>query len=811
MPAASAAVKVPLDAGAAQQAGSDSLFALWHALLWRYTGQAEIAVGFVEHDGVRTSVVNFDAGISFKQVAAQARAARDAAEEFPVGAVSMAAGFSAMSDSAGMDGFRLLLRIPETEPGAAELWYDPARMSADAVERLARGYAAMLSGLAGNPDAAVDSLPALGPEDLEEVTQAFNRSAAPYPARCVHELFEEQVRRTPENLALRFHEQTFTYQQLNARANRLAHALIARGAGPNVPVALFVERSAEMIVGLLAIMKAGGCYVPLVHDDPAARISHLLGETRPPALLTSAALAPRLPDYAGAIVLFEDPLEAEPETDPGPNAKPSDLCCIIYTSGSTGAPKGVAARHSNLANYIQFIRARLDLAHQSEPWHFATVSTISAILGNTGVFGALMSGGCLHVIDYETAMAPNLFADYFEKHPIDVMKIAPSQMSALLAGSGGRSVLPSKYIVIGGEMFTWELLEQIRAHGSCQAMNHYGPTETMGCCTFVVGESEFEGWRPDSVPLGRPMANQQLYILDSHLRPVPIGAPGELCMSGAGLTEGYFNQPQQTAERFVQHPFSTEPGARIYRTGDRARFLPGGFIEFLGRIDHQVKIRGFRVEPAEVEAVLKKYPDVRQAVVVPEDGPSGEKILAAYVVAAEGTQHASLREFLRDELPEYMVPSRLLTLAVLPLNRNGKLDLPALAALSDPEQKIERPVDVPRSAAEEQVLAIWVEVLKQPRIGIHDDFFDLGGHSLLAMQILARVRNTFGVQIPLFGFFESPTVADLTAKVAELVPEGAPNGDADMESLLKKLEGMSEEEAEALLAAELKTDPNAAD
>jgi amino acid adenylation domain-containing protein len=638
-----------------------------------------------------------------------------------------------------------------------------------------------------------------GAEDYELVVNRFNQSAAPYPEHlCVHELFEAQVRRTPERIALRFQDQTFTYRELNARANQLAHALRRHGVAPNVPVPLFVERSAEMILGMLAILKAGGCFVPVAHDDPQARVAHLLGELQAPALLTTRALHPRLPEYAGKVVLFDDPHDAEPKDDPENRTRSCDLVCVIYTSGSTGVPKGAAAQHRNLANYIHFICRRLELSQHPEGWHFATVSTIGAILGNTCVFASLMSGGCLHVIGREVGLTPSLFADYVAKHPIDVIKITPSQLGALLAGAEGRPVLPRKYVVVGGEKFTWELVQQIRAGGGCKIMNHYGPTETMGCCTFVLDGHDFGGRKPATVPLGRPMSNQQLYIVDRHLRPVPVGVAGELCMSGAGLTEGYFHQPRQTAEKFVPNPFADRPGARLYRTGDLARFLPDGNIEFLGRIDHQVKIRGFRVEPAEVEAAVKALPRVKEAVVVPEDGKAGEKILAAYVVPASRFDAGELRALLREQLPDYMVPSRVVMLEALPLNRNAKVDLPALAALEEDEDQAACQFVAPRTPEEEQIAAIWREVLQKDRIGVHDDFFNLGGHSLAAVQILSHVRDKFRVQFPILSFLEAPTIADMAARIDQcpLVETEA----EEMEKLLRELEAMSGEEAQLLAA-----------
>ncbi|MDP9160731.1 MAG: non-ribosomal peptide synthetase [Acidobacteriota bacterium] len=650
----------------------------------------------------------------------------------------------------------------------------------------------------------------LSKAEYEQIVVQFNQSAVPYPKHlCVHELFEEQVSRTPQRTALRFNDQTFTYEELNARSNQMAHYLRKHGVGPNVPVALFVERSAEMIIGMLAIMKAGGCYVPLLHDDPRPRLSHLLAEIQSPALLTTRKLKSHLPEYAGEIVLFDDSFHGEPSSNPDKRTKSTDLVCVIYTSGSTGMPKGVAARHSNLANYIHFICHRLELSQYPEGWHFATVSTIGAILGNTSVFGSLMSGGCLHVIDYETGMTANLFADYVAKYPIDAMKITPSQLGLLLSGSGGRPCLPLKYVVVGGEKFTWDLVQQIRDNGSCKIMNHYGPTETMGCCTFVLDGHDFGESKPASVPLGRPMSNQQLYILDQHLQPVPIGVPGELCMSGAGLTNGYFNQPQQTAEKFVPNPFSAGSDARLYRTGDLARYLPDGNIEFLGRIDQQVKIRGFRVELVDVETAIKSLSKVQEAVVLSEESQAGEKILAAYVVPASTLDSGELRSLLRQQVPDYMIPSRVVILQTLPLNRNGKVDLTALALLRESVDSPKSEFVSPRTPVEELLARIWGEVLQKEGIGAHDNFFELGGHSLLAMQVLSRIRNEFHVQFPLLSFLEAPTLADMASKISEC--PAIETEEEEIERLLLELDGLSDEEAERLASDEAKNDKGVTD
>ena len=800
-----------------------ALLAVWQILLWRFTDKTDVTVGWIglkrtqdqagrEQSPLTEAIsvnMHFSSDLRIadvvqqvhnaianaKNIQSQLQAA--SAGQHSIGFLSEELSGNSNLRSSYARQFQVSLCVQtDLRAWEVELLYDTACFTCDTAERIARTYATMLSGAVADPNCYAEALPMLSAVDYDQVVNQLNQSATAFPDVCVHELFEEQAKRTPGRIALQFQEQTFSYAQLNTLANQFAHRLRRHGVGPNVPVALFVERSAEMIIGMLAIMKAGGAYVPLLHDDPQHRIAHLLAEIQAPALLTTRELRPRLPDYSGKIVLFDEPLDAELKTNPEINTKPSDLVCVIYTSGSTGVPKGVAARHSNLANYAQFICRRLELSQQPEGWHFATVSTIGAILGNTSVFASLMSGGCLHVISYEMGITPKLFADYVAKYPIDVIKITPSQLSGLLAGAEGRPILPRKYVVVGGEKFTWDLVRQIRQNGSCKIMNHFGPTETMGCCTFVLDGHDFCGSNPATVPLGRPMSNQQLYIVDRYLRPIPIGVPGELCMSGAGLTDGYFNQPQQTAEKFVANPFSAEPEARLYRTGDLARFLPDGNIEFLGRIDHQVKIRGFRVEPAEVEAAIKGLSNVKDAVVVPEDNQSGEKVLAAYVVPVSALSTSELRSFLRQELPDYMIPSRIVMVDVLPLNRNGKVDLPALATLRENEEHNEADFVGPRTPAEELLSRIWTEVLKKERIGVHDNFFELGGHSLLAMQIISHIRNEFHVQFPLFSFLEAPTIAAMAERIGDCVP--AETEKEEMEKLLLELESISDEEARRL-------------
>lgn len=821
---------------------SDFMLACWQAFLWRLTGQPEVIVGHVSdgrsHEELNSAMgvfarvlpvyANFGNELTVAEAIQQTEQVRSTAgvhqdyfnledpDSIPVGfsveekpTRQSAAGvtFSVLEQRSRTNGFQVELRcVVEASQWQVELVFDPARLTRDAVETLGRRFAALLTGAVAKPNSAVSSLPIMDAKEQRQVVSAFNQTKADYPhGKCIQELFEQQAARYPNRPALRCGEQEFSYAQLNSRSNQLAYFLRKNGVIANTPVGLCVERSAEMIIGLLGILKAGGCYVPLVPDNPKARLAHQLNETAAPVVLTQQKLLEQLPEFAGKTVCLDRDLalfQHEPRVNPPNVNSPEDLVYVIYTSGSTGVPKGVAVRHRNLVNYSHFIRRRLQLEHATQGLHCATVSTISADLGNTCIFPALISGGCVHVIPYEVAMAANLFAAYTTKHPIDVLKITPSHLSTLLNAPEGKATLPRKHLILGGEASSWHLIERVRQAGKCAILNHYGPTEaTVGCCTYAVAENDVKAWSPATVPIGRPIANDEVYILDRNLQPVPVGVAGELCIGGAGLAKGYLGQPEQTAERFIAHPFSTDPTERLYRTGDLARFLPDGNIEFLGRIDHQVKIRGFRVEPAEIEAALRKHPAIRQTVIVPYDDQSGEKRLAAYTVSSQVLSAEELRRFLSDQLPEYMVPSAFLRIEALPLTANGKVDLKALPSPEQQPGPAEREFVNPRNPDEEKLVGIWKEVLKLDQVSVTDNFFDLGGHSLLATQIISRIRNRFRVQMPLHSFLESPTVAGLAEKIAHCPP--AESEEEEMARLLQELEGVSDEEAERLLSAEL--------
>jgi acyl-coenzyme A synthetase/AMP-(fatty) acid ligase len=467
----------------------------------------------------------------------------------------------------------------------------------------------------------------------------------------------------------------------------------------------------------------------------------------------------------------------------------------MYTSGSTGQPKGVAVEHRQLCNYLHAIVAGLELPTDAS---YAVVSTFAADLGHSVVFPSLCQGGCLHLVSQERAFGPEALAEYFRRHPIDCLKIVPSHLAALLVSLHPESLLPRQRLILGGEACGWALIETLQTLApECRIFNHYGPTEaTVGAMTYQVEHGHTRS-RTVQLPLGSPLANTQVYILDTNLQPVPIGVPGELCIGGAGLARGYLHDRTQTAVKFMPHPFHDTPGARLYRTGDRARFLPDGRIDFLGRFDHQVKLRGFRIELGEVEAALSQHSGVREAVVIArQDGP-GDAQLVAYIVPDQRQVPTvqELRHSLQEKLPDYMLPAAFVFLKALPLTANGKADRGALPA---PGQSASRPPGVPPRTAVEEILAgIWSEVLGLQQVGVHDNFFELGGHSLLGIQVLSRVRHAFRVELPPRDLFEAPTVAGLAE--ALLKHEAKPGQTAAIARLRQDIEKRSTDEIRALL------------
>ncbi|NCQ89332.1 MAG: amino acid adenylation domain-containing protein [Microcystis aeruginosa LG13-03] len=672
----------------------------------------------------------------------------------------------------------LSLMVREAKGEIEPCWqYNTDLFEAATIERMVKHFVRLLNSIVLNPQQPISQLLMLTEVEQQQLLFEWNNTQADYPLdKCIHQLFEEQVERTPDNIAVVFEDQQLNYRELNARANQLAHYLQKLGVGPDVLVGICVERSLEMIVGLLGILKAGGGYVPLEPAYPQERLDFMLGESQAQVLLTQSSLAARFTHHDIPVVYLDSDWQkiAEfEEENPKNTTTAKNLIYTIFTSGSTGKAKGVAIEHRQLLNYLNGIRERC----LSKPGgQFALVSTFAADLGNTVIFPSLINGGCLHILSEARTTDSNAFLEYCQQHPFDYLKIVPSHLAALLSAAQLETRLPWQKLILGGETTTWNLAEKVLIHApQCQIFNHYGPTEaTVGVLTFAMDSQSISPSQRDSstqnVPLGRPLANTQIYLLDQNLQPVPIGVQGELYIAGASLARGYLNRPELTNEKFISHPFHQTTESRLYKTGDLARYLPDGNIEYLGRIDNQVKIRGFRIELGEIEAVLSQHNYVETTCVTAREDSPGIKRLVAYIVPPKNVTPSTneLRQFLKARLPDYMIPSAFVTLETLPLTPNGKLDHRAL-----PEPNLRGEIELnfvaPRNLEEEILATIWSQVLRVEPVGIYDNFFELGGDSILTIQIITRARKA-GLELTPKQLFTHQSIAEL-ATVATRVTE----------------------------------------
>ncbi|HEX5127572.1 MAG TPA: amino acid adenylation domain-containing protein, partial [Rhodocyclaceae bacterium] len=649
----------------------------------------------------------------------------------------------------------------------AKLIYNGSVFDGDTSRRMAEQLAALLACAVEDPDRRVNALDMLGNDSNAFAARITN--AADYPAQtCMHRLFETQASTTPDALAVRCGNITMTYAELNAGANRLAAVLRQRRVGAEICVGVLLERSVDMLIAVLGVLKAGGAYVPLSLDSPHERLALQLAEIEAPVVVTQEKLLDRFSAFSvDTFCLDRDRDELLGATDeiPPADVSPDNLVYVIYTSGSTGHPKGVSVTHRNLVNYSHDMCRQIGARHGLQ---WATVSTLAADLGNTAIFPSLISGGCLHILEQQATVDSGRFIEYLSTHPIDVLKIVPSHLAALLPPDADATWLPRETLVLGGEALSMDMARRLRVWSNDIALiNHYGPTETtVGTLTFRMPMAYEAGSRVATIPIGRPIANAEVCVVDERFEIVPVGVPGELCVGGVGVARGYLNQPAATAERFVPDPFGSE-GSRLYRTGDLVRQLADGTIEFLGRIDQQVKIRGFRIEPGEIETVLKFHTHIRDAVVLAREDNPGDKRLVAYVVADKTRFDAGeLRIALQAHLPEYMSPMVFVRLDHLPLTANGKVDRKRLP-VPDVAATLQTTYVAPRTPTEEILVGTWSSILKLDRLGIHDNFFEVGGHSLFATQVISRVRQIFAIELPLRVLFEEPTIAGLASCVEQ--------------------------------------------
>ncbi|MFY0565971.1 non-ribosomal peptide synthase/polyketide synthase [Archangium lansingense] len=676
--------------------------------------------------------------------------------------------------------FDLTLSINETEQGLSCMCdYSTDLFDTSTMARLLEHLQVLLEAAVTNPDLRLTSLALLTASERQQVLVDWNGTRTEHEDTCAHQLIEAQVQRTPDAIAVRFGEQSLTYRQLDERANQLAWHLRSLGVGPEVLVGLCVERSADLVVAILAILKAGGAWLPLDPTYPTERLAFMLRDARPPVLLAQEHLADELPVQNELLVCLDsewDAIATQPVQTPDVRVRPENLAYVIYTSGSTGRPKGTLLQHRGLCNTARRTIDAMRLRPGSRVLQFASIGFDASVWE---MLPTLMAGGQLHLAPREELMPGAPLHQLLQQRAITAATLTPSVLAQL--EPQGLETLET--LTSAGEACTSELVARWKP--GRRFINAYGPTETTICATL---DTEVEERR---VTIGRPFDNVQAYVLDARLQPMPVGVPGELCIGGAGLARGYLGRPELTAERFIPNPFASQPGERLYRTGDKVRWLADGNLEYLGRIDFQVKLRGFRIELGEVESVLASHPSVREAVVVlREDGADGKK-LVAYVVPGEGdtAEVGILRAFAGEKLPEYMVPSAFVVLQALPLTPSGKVDRGALPAPTLEDRRQRKPYTAPRNPTEELLTQLWAQVLSLPQVGIHDNFFDLGGDSLLCVRLVAQAAQA-GLALQVKQLFQHQTVAELAPVVGTIAPrpevsqeEGAPRGDEELPML----------------------------
>jgi amino acid adenylation domain-containing protein len=797
-----------------------TLLAAFKVLLYRYTGQHDIVVGSpiagrtpVDTEGligffVNTLVLRTEVSgdpsfrellgrvretalgaydrrdLPFEKLVAELRPERDLSrtplfqvlfnlENLPETALGTESlGIGGFEFDSGVSQFDLGFELQEREGGlSCYVGYKTDLYDAGTISRMLGHYESLLESIVADPDSHISSLRLLTEDERHRVLVAWNDTAVDFPQDlCIHQLFEAQVERTAEAVAVILEGRKLIYRELNARANQLAHYLRRQGVGPNVLVGICVERSLEMVAGILGILKAGGAYVPLDPDYPWARQDHMLRDSQVALLITQERLVSRLPGYSGDVVCLDLdrwPFGEEDAANPEAISEPQDLAYSIYTSGSTGKPKGVLVAHRGAVNYLTFLVRAFHLDETDTVLQLPSMSFDASV---RDIFGPLIVGARAVYVTNAEARSPTDLVSKIRHHKVTaLLSLVPPMLRAIVDVSLARDFRCDslRLMLVSGESLLWAERERARlALGETVRMvNQYGPTE----CTLTSTTYPIPGQASDQgiVPIGKPISNVEVYILDGHLNPVPVGVTGEICVGGIGLARGYHNRPAQTAKAFIPHPFGDQPGARLYSTGDLARYLPDGTIDFLGRRDSQVKIRGFRVELGEIEAMLGQHPAVQGAAIMAPDDNHGGKRLVAYVVPRRkpAPTTTELRSFLANRVPRHMLPSLFVMLDELPLTPTGKVDRQALPLPGSRRPSLEETFVAPRSPVEQVLTGIWSEVLGLEPIGVHDNFFELGGHSLLAIRVISRVRSALGVELPVRALFATPTIAGLGRSV----------------------------------------------
>lgn len=677
----------------------------------------------------------------------------------------------------------LALELTETKDagGAPEIagWleYNTDVFDASTIQRMAKHLQMLLEGIVADPEQRLSDLLLLTGAERHQLLVEWNDTARDYPRDvCLHQLFEAQAERTPEAAAVICDDRSISYRELNGRANQLAHHLIAQGVGPETFVGLCLERSIEMIVGVLGILKAGGAYVPIDPQNPRERLAFILSDSRGKVVVTQAKFVDRLPvDKAQLVCLDRDgeTIARQSQASPHSNVTADNLAYVLYTSGSTGRPKGVSVAHRDVVHHTLFFAEFQGLLPSDRMLMFVSMIydaaaaalhpalAVGATVVLPSVASSELSGGELLRICQEGQVTVIHLPVAFWQQWVDDLATRQTPFN-----------VPVRVTMVGGECpsvskaQTWFKI----VGRPIRFINAYGPTEAVITITlYEVPGDDASLQKMRSIPAGRPIANKRMYLLDSHLQPVPVGVPGEVYAGGIGVARDYLNHPEATAEKFIPDPFSDQPGARMYRTGDLARYLPDGNLEFIGRVDQQVKIRGIRIEPGEVEAVLGQHPAVLQSIVIPQKDGAGNWRLVAYIVAGQQPAPSveEMRSFIKDSLPEPMIPSAFVFMEAFPLSDLGKVNRRALPAPDWDKASVQSEFVAPRTPLEQQLAQIWAQVIGARRVGVFDNFFELGGHSLLAVQLVARIREALQIELPMRSLFETPTVAGLAVAIGQ--------------------------------------------
>ncbi len=666
--------------------------------------------------------------------------------------------------------YDLTLTFCETDQGLkGELEYCTDLFAASTITRLAGHLQTLMAGVIAQPERPIGALPLPTPGERQQLLVDWNQTQADFPQTCLHQLFEAQAQRSPHRVAVQDDRSVLTYQELDQRANLLAHDLRTQGIGPNVRVGICVERSADAYVGLLGILKANGIYVPLDPAYPADRLEFMVLDAEISVLLTQQPLLPKLPVQDVTVICLDRDWKAIAQTPTQPLdswSSPSSPAYLIYTSGSTGQPKGVVGLHQGAINRLHWMWSTFPF----EPGEICCQKTSLSFVDSVWeLFGPLLQGIPTIIIPDLILKDPNALIEILERESISRIVLVPALLNTLIqTGSDLRDRLPHlKYWISSGEALTPKVVQdfhRLRPHSIL--LNLYGSSEVSADATYHQVTAKDE----DTIPIGKPIHNTQLYVLDTNHQPVPIGVPGELYVGGVGLAQGYHNHPDLTENRFIRCPFSPSKTARLYRTGDRVRHRENGTLEFMGRKDHQVKVRGYRIEPGEIETVLEQHPAVATAVVTVKTDPQGDNALFAYILpASSGTVFIeTLRLFLHQKLPHYMIPAQFIPLTSLPLTPNGKIDRQVLAAISSEGQRRQDTPLPARSKVEADLTQLWEDFLGIHPIGVTDNFFDLGGHSLLAAQLCTRIQKQFRQNITLADFFAAPTIAAVARHLPQI-------------------------------------------